>query len=44
MPIRLESKSADFPARFAAFLAAKREAADDVAQSVRAIIADVAAG
>ncbi len=43
MPIRLESKSADFPARFAAFLAAKREAADDVALSVRAIIADVRA-
>jgi histidinol dehydrogenase len=43
MPIHLESKSADFPARFAAFLDAKREVADDVAQSVRAIIADVRA-
>ena len=43
MPIRLESKSADFPARFAAFLATKREAAEDVAQSVRTIIADVRA-
>jgi histidinol dehydrogenase len=41
MPIRLDSKSADFPARFAAFLAAKRETTDDVAQSVNAIIADV---
>ena len=41
MPIRLESSSVDFPTRFAAFLATKREAADDVAQSVRAIIADV---
>ena len=43
MPIRLDSKSADFSARFAAFLATKREAAEDVAQSVRAIIADVRA-
>jgi histidinol dehydrogenase len=41
MPIRLESKSADFSKRFAAFLATKREAADDVAASVRAIISDV---
>jgi len=41
MPIRLDSKSADFPVRFAAFLAAKREAAEDVAQVVRGIIADV---
>jgi histidinol dehydrogenase len=43
MPIRLDSKSADFSARFAAFLATKREAAEDVAQSVRTIIADVRA-
>ena len=43
MPQRLDSKSADFPARFAAFLAAKREAAQDVEQAVRAIIADVRA-
>ena len=43
MPIRLDSKSADFSARFAAFLATKREAAEDVAQGARAIIADVRA-
>ena len=41
MPIRLESSSADFSTRFAAFLATKREAAEDVDASVRAIIADV---
>jgi histidinol dehydrogenase len=41
MPIRLESNSADFPTRFAAFLATKRETAEDVVASVRAIIADV---
>jgi histidinol dehydrogenase len=41
MPIRLDSQSADFPARFAAFLAAKRETAEDVEQAVRAIVADV---
>ncbi len=41
MPIRLDSRSADFPARFAAFLATKREASPDVEQAVRAIIADV---
>jgi len=41
MPIRLDSRSADFPARFAAFMATKREAAEDVEQVVRAIIADV---
>ena len=41
MPIRLDSRSADFSARFAAFLATKREAADDVEQAVRAIIAEV---
>ena len=41
MPIRLDSRSADFPARFAAFLATKRETAEDVEQIVRAIIADV---
>ncbi len=43
MPIRLDSTSADFAARFAAFLATKREAADDVAQAVRAIAEDVRA-
>ena len=30
MPIRLDSQTADFAARFRAFLAAKREAAQDV--------------
>ena len=41
MPIRLDSRSADFPARFSAFLATKREVSEDVDQAVRAIIADV---
>ena len=41
MPIRLDSRSADFPARFAALLATKREVSEDVEQAVRAIIADV---
>jgi histidinol dehydrogenase len=44
MPIRLDSRSADFSARFAALLATKREAAEDVEQAVRAIIAQVRAG
>jgi len=43
MPIRLDSTSADFSARFAAFLATKRETAEDVAQAVRAIAEDVRA-
>jgi histidinol dehydrogenase len=42
MPIRLDSRAADFPAQFAAFLATKREAAADVEAAVRAIIAEVA--
>src|SRR3954469_16668960 len=41
MPIRLDSRSADFAARFAAFLATKHEVSEDVDQAVRAIIADV---
>jgi histidinol dehydrogenase len=41
MPIRLDTGTADFAARFAAFLATKREIAEDVEQAVRAIIADV---
>ena len=41
MPLRLDSRSADFAARFAAFLAIKRETAEDVEQTVRGIIADV---
>jgi histidinol dehydrogenase len=43
MPLRLDSTSADFDERFAAFLAVKREASADVEQAVRAIIADVVA-
>ena len=43
MPIRLETRSPDFPAAFAAFLAGKREAAMDVAAAVAQIIADVRA-
>ena len=43
MPIRLDSGAADFDARFRAFLASKRESAEDVEQTVRGIIADVAA-
>src|SRR5262249_17922324 len=41
MPLRLNTKSADFAARLDAFLATKREAAEDVAQAVRAIVDDV---
>src|SRR5215471_11129029 len=43
MPIRLNSSAPDFADRFKAFLATKREVADDVEQAVRAIIADVVA-
>jgi histidinol dehydrogenase len=43
MPLRLDTRDADFAERFAAFLATKREAAQDVEQAVRAIIADVVA-
>jgi len=43
MPIRLDARAADFPAKFRSFLDAKREASADVEQAVRAIIADVAA-
>src|SRR5262245_57110300 len=43
MPIRLDSRTADFPDRFRACLATKREAAADVEAAVRAIIADVVA-
>lgn len=41
MPIRIDARAADFPKRFAAFLATKREAAADVENAVRGIIADV---
>jgi histidinol dehydrogenase len=42
MPIRLDSRAADFAACFRAFLATKREAMGDVEAVVRSIIADVA--
>src|SRR5437016_3204144 len=44
MPIRLDSRAADFTASFRAFLATKREAMADVEAAVRAIIAEVAGG
>src|SRR5690349_24480579 len=43
MPIRLDTRDADFSQRFAAFLATKRETAQDVEDAVKAIIADVVA-
>src|SRR5215211_4542014 len=43
MPIRLDARAAGFAEKFRAFLDTKREASADVEQSVRAIIADVAA-
>ncbi len=43
MPLRLDTRAADFAERFRAFLATKREASTDVETAVRAIIADVAA-
>jgi len=42
MPVRLDRSSADFDERFAAFLAAKREASADVEAAARAIVDDVA--
>src|SRR5437763_5747328 len=42
MPIRLDRSSADFDQRFAAFLAAKREASADVEAAARVIVDDVA--
>ncbi|HEY7246909.1 MAG TPA: histidinol dehydrogenase [Xanthobacteraceae bacterium] len=42
MPVRLDSRAADFPASFGALLAQKREAMADVEAAVRSIIADVA--
>src|SRR5690348_8290932 len=41
MPIRLDTRDADFAKRFSAFLGAKREAAQDVEAAVKAIIAAV---
>jgi histidinol dehydrogenase len=43
MPIRLDRSHADFDARFAEFLAAKREVSADVEAVARAIVEDVAA-
>src|SRR5487761_2205275 len=43
MPIRLDSKDADFATRFRAFLAVKRETAQDVEKTVRHIIDEVKA-
>ncbi|MGE3989505.1 histidinol dehydrogenase [Pseudorhodoplanes sp.] len=43
MPIRLDTRSPDFAARFAQFLATKREVSADVDAAVRGIVADVAA-
>jgi histidinol dehydrogenase len=43
MPLRLDSQSGDFAERFRSLLALKREAAQDVEQAVREIIADVVA-
>src|ERR1700752_2547980 len=42
MPVRLDRTSADFDARFAQFLAAKREVSADVEAAARAIVDDVA--
>jgi len=42
MPLRLATRAKDFPARFNAFLAKKREAAADVEATVRDILDDVA--
>jgi histidinol dehydrogenase len=44
MPVRLDTRSADFKERFSALLAVKRESAQDVEQAVRAIIDAVAKG
>jgi histidinol dehydrogenase len=42
MPVRLDHSSADFTARFASFLAMKREVAADIEAATRAIVNDVA--
>lgn len=41
MVLRLDTSSPDFEARFAAFLATKREVSEEVDEAVRGIIADV---
>ncbi|HVV42031.1 MAG TPA: histidinol dehydrogenase [Nitrobacter sp.] len=43
MPIRIDSRDADFASRFKAFLATKREVAADIEAATRAIVHDVAA-
>jgi histidinol dehydrogenase len=43
MPLRLDSQNADFADRFRSLLGLKREAAQDVEEAVRGIIADVVA-
>jgi len=43
MPIRLDTGDPDFAERFDAFLATKREVAEDVVETARAVIADVIA-
>src|SRR5664279_317622 len=42
MPVRLDSRSADFAGRFAGFLATRREVAADIEAATRAIVDDVA--
>ena len=42
MPIRIDSRNADFTARFEAFLATKREVSADIEGATRAIVNDVA--
>ncbi|BAT58820.1 histidinol dehydrogenase [Variibacter gotjawalensis] len=43
MPLRLDTRASDFQQQFQAFLGAKREASQDVEQTVRAIVNDVVA-
>lgn len=43
MPVRLNTRDADFAVRFGALLDARRETVNDVEQAVRAIVDDVAA-
>jgi histidinol dehydrogenase len=43
MPVRLDTRNADFAGRFDAFLAMKREVAADIEAATRAIVDDVAA-
>ncbi len=43
MPIRIDSRSADFASQFAAFLTTKREVSADIEAATRAIVDDVAA-